>query len=373
MKERLFTECDPKRNYGIDLLRLVSMFMVVVLHVLGRGGILSNVESTTVKGEIFWLIEIFCYCAVNVFAIISGVVGLKSNHQFSNLIGLCLQLVFYSIILSSIYVGFSLFNGSDITIKSLFSYLFPSIRSLWYFSAYFCLFFFMPILNSIIENTPRNVLRNAAIFVFVVFCGFCRISDKVANLNNGYSVLWLAILYLTGAYISKYGLLSKLPAHKAFLGYLACVFLTSLSRIAFGLVGKGINILVSYTSPTILFAALFLVITFKNMDLGSKTKKAVAFLSPMAFGVYLIHSHPVIFERIMNSFVRVAFMPIYYAPIIVFAIALAIYISCLFFDWLRLMLFKACKIKNLSVWLENSIGKVISRILKLLRIKAADD
>lgn len=30
-----------QRNSGIDLLRMVSMFMVVVLHVLGQGGILA--------------------------------------------------------------------------------------------------------------------------------------------------------------------------------------------------------------------------------------------------------------------------------------------------------------------------------------------
>lgn len=29
---------EKKRNYGIDLLRMISMFMVVVLHVLGQGG-----------------------------------------------------------------------------------------------------------------------------------------------------------------------------------------------------------------------------------------------------------------------------------------------------------------------------------------------
>lgn len=27
-----------RRNYGIDLLRLISMFMVCILHTLGKGG-----------------------------------------------------------------------------------------------------------------------------------------------------------------------------------------------------------------------------------------------------------------------------------------------------------------------------------------------
>jgi peptidoglycan/LPS O-acetylase OafA/YrhL len=32
-------------NYGIDLLRLIAMFMIVILHVLGKGGVLNNVSG----------------------------------------------------------------------------------------------------------------------------------------------------------------------------------------------------------------------------------------------------------------------------------------------------------------------------------------
>ena len=40
-----------KRNYGIDLLRIVSMFMVVLIHVLGHGNsILNATMGLTVKG-----------------------------------------------------------------------------------------------------------------------------------------------------------------------------------------------------------------------------------------------------------------------------------------------------------------------------------
>ena len=31
-----------KRNYGIDMLRLVAMFFVVICHVLGHGGVMKN-------------------------------------------------------------------------------------------------------------------------------------------------------------------------------------------------------------------------------------------------------------------------------------------------------------------------------------------
>lgn len=43
-----------KRNYGIDLLRLIAMFMVVILHVLGQGGVIS--ATTGLKHHIAWLL-----------------------------------------------------------------------------------------------------------------------------------------------------------------------------------------------------------------------------------------------------------------------------------------------------------------------------
>ena len=150
MKELEIKEVNTQRNFGIDLLRLISMFMVVVLHVLGNGGVLRNTQPLSIKSEVLWFLELSCYCAVNVFAIISGVVGLRAKHKFSSLINLCLQLIFYSVIITSIYIAISVCNGIDISLKDIFFALIPSIRSLWYFSAYFCLFFFMPILNLII-------------------------------------------------------------------------------------------------------------------------------------------------------------------------------------------------------------------------------
>lgn len=38
-----------ERNYGIDLLRLVLMYMVCILHTLGQGGILEACEPGTAE------------------------------------------------------------------------------------------------------------------------------------------------------------------------------------------------------------------------------------------------------------------------------------------------------------------------------------
>jgi surface polysaccharide O-acyltransferase-like enzyme len=126
-----------QRNYGIDLLRIVSMFMVVILHVLGQGGVLTNIQHLTLKGEIFWGIEIACYCAVNCYALISGYVGINAKHKYVNIISLSLQVLFYSVCITGAEIAIALFNRTEISFLTIVSHLLPSITDYWYFSAYF--------------------------------------------------------------------------------------------------------------------------------------------------------------------------------------------------------------------------------------------
>ena len=63
------------RNYGIDLLRIISMVMIQILHILGNGGILNASIGAPVRNNVAWFLEIASYCAVNCYALISGYVG----------------------------------------------------------------------------------------------------------------------------------------------------------------------------------------------------------------------------------------------------------------------------------------------------------
>lgn len=43
---------NRERNYGIDLLRLVLMYMVCMLHTLQQGGILGAISEGTNRGGV---------------------------------------------------------------------------------------------------------------------------------------------------------------------------------------------------------------------------------------------------------------------------------------------------------------------------------
>ena len=71
-----------ERNLGIDLLRIISMLMIVVLHVLKKGGILENAEVNSAHYYVAWVLEALCIGAVNCYALISGYVGVNSKIKY---------------------------------------------------------------------------------------------------------------------------------------------------------------------------------------------------------------------------------------------------------------------------------------------------
>ena len=73
---------SQQRAYGIDIARLTAMFMVVLLHNLGRGGILDwTLDSVS---DLAYLgIENYAIVAVNVFALISGYLNRLKHAPFS--------------------------------------------------------------------------------------------------------------------------------------------------------------------------------------------------------------------------------------------------------------------------------------------------
>jgi surface polysaccharide O-acyltransferase-like enzyme len=66
-------DIKKERLGGVDLFRVISMFMVVVLHVNGIGGVLRNPANQPLSPLWFAssVINILCVIAVNCFALIT--------------------------------------------------------------------------------------------------------------------------------------------------------------------------------------------------------------------------------------------------------------------------------------------------------------
>ena len=134
-------ELNPKRNYGIDFLRILSMLFVLLLHILKQGGILSSLDKLSLGYNLAWFIEVCAYCAVNCYALISGFIGYGSKHKYSNIINLYIQTAFYALLATGV---FYVISPDEIGEKAFIKAILPfGFNLYWYFTAYFCMFFFI--------------------------------------------------------------------------------------------------------------------------------------------------------------------------------------------------------------------------------------
>lgn len=350
-----------KRNYGIDCLRILSMFMVAVLHVLGQGGILMNTEMLGVKYWVAWFMEIACYCCVNCFVLISGYVMAQSKFRTSKAVGLWLQTVFYTAL---IMIAFSVFMPSAVTDKVILNAFLPiTTRQYWYITAYFGMLLLSPMLNAAVEHTPRRTFGWLLIVGFVVFSILpTAFMVDTYNLVGGYSMAWLCLLYLVGGYIRKYDILNKVKSVYAWLVILAMLaisFLTKFIIESFWLTSTVVayrQLFISYTSPTIVLIALGLFIVFGKMTFKPFVNKIIAFISPAALGVYLLHVNPLIWTHIIKDF-AIRFTAYHCVVMVLWILlsALIIFAAGIAVDKIRLLLFKVTRLNKLVVWLDTCL------------------
>jgi surface polysaccharide O-acyltransferase-like enzyme len=94
-------------------------------------------------------------------------------------------------------------------------------------------------------------------------------------------------------------------------------------------------------------AAIFLLLFFANLKISNFWKRIIGCLSPMAFGVYLIHIHPlVLFGIFKDGFTEYASLPWVLEILAVLGMAAVIYLICSLIDFIRLQIFKALHIRR---------------------------
>lgn len=366
-----------ERNYGIDLLRIVAMLMVTVLHVQGHGGVLE----AAIGGAVYWayLLEAAAYCAVNCYGLISGYVGAGQRWRPAAFLALWCQVAFYSVGLTALdgvlHPGTV---GAAELIRAAMPITFQGV-DYWYFTAYAGVFFMMPLLNHILRTMPPRRLLGGCL---VLVAGFSLLPtllrQDVFVLREGYTALWLAVLYLVGGCCKQCGLLAGRKPRTLLLVYAGAVllswgqpFVRDFLNDRLPLYAKlGERILeadanwLSYTSPTVLAAAVALLVLFAGMSLPPLLQKVTAFAAPLSFSVYLIQNHPAVLASLMKGrFAAYAALP---GPLLIPAVvgtAAGIYLVCLLLDALRAALFRAVHLKAGCALLESLLRRGFDTVL----------
>ena len=237
----------------------------------------------------------------------------------------------------------------------------------WYFTAYSGLFFLAPWLNHFIRNLSEKEMTQFVGILLGIFSMYPTIASlykEPFNLNEGYSMIWLIIMYLVGAWLRKNSMIEKMNTRKWLVIGWVCFLGTWITKLFFELQGNSkILFLQSYISPTIICIAIVHLMLFSKLKITSKSKKWISFFSPAAFGVYLLHMQWDILDNLITgNFSFIGQLPVWQIPPAILACALIITTMGLLIDKVRGKLFEVLKIRNLAHNIEIKMReKIINR------------
>ena len=349
------------RNTSIEIMRLVSMVLIVIHHLIGQGlgfqfycggGKYANIENWTP----IIIMESFCIVGVNLFILISGYYSIKlRSKSVIKFLFVVLGFVLFHVLVAPLY-------DTTITLKhSLCSILFFfSGNTAWFVKSYFILMLSTMIINPALEKiSKRQLLTVLCILLYVnIYLGFFRLWD--IN-ENGYTVSHMILMYIIGCALRKFDFPCRFRRLHFLMGYvgfsiiLAVVMIVCLDKISGNLEFH----LLGYNNPLIIFSSVSLFCYFSKFKFYSKN---INFLLSGIFGIYLFHQyHPfwcdVMIPAIrshyenygLNSFV------FYCIGLIVLIVVIGSALNLVLNKILNVLLEKTFA-KNACVWLDSKFG-----------------
>lgn len=292
-----------KRIVSIELLRIISMMMVVMLHYLSKGEFLQSLlDPFGINSYIAWFLESFCIVAVNVYMLISGYFLVESSFKLGRLAELVCQVLFYSILIPAVMFAIGVLPLSDMGIYRLAQYVLPiHMEQYWFATAYVLMYLFAPVLAIGAKGMEKKQLQ-ITIVLMLLFLSVTKsiIPVQLTQDSFGYDALWFMCVFLVAAYIRLYGIPFFNSVKRGVLCYalggLLIFCWTMIIRIIClktGMLESFVQNAYHYNHILNLFSAVALFYGFINWNISGEGKLArfICKVAPYTFGVYLLHEH----------------------------------------------------------------------------------
>lgn len=299
-----------QRNISLDILRIISMLMIVMMHAqdskMGFADV-NVVPFTDPKWYLLYGVASFSFVSVNCFILITGYfLSNAAEISYKKLIRLWITIFTYSF-------GFYFllcvvpFAGTSFSLSGILHSVFSiSFKNNWFFTDYFILYAVAPFLNKMCNSLEEKDFRKLLIVLCMFFVVIPTLFNDYQDSRNGYSVIWFVVLYLTGAYISRF----QLPKIKYGLVYLLCSVIIFISiGISVFTEKYGVNIgdhLLKYNSIIVYPSSIALFMFFKNQNknYSQKNSAVICKISSLTIGVCLFHEHeyikPILWQKLLR-------------------------------------------------------------------------
>lgn len=195
-----------RRESNMELLRIVSMFMIIVFHCTIKSGfqIQAGFSVNKLILKCFWMLG---ELGVNLFMLISGYYMAKGRFKWKKLVRLLVEVQVYH--WGILWLGSRLGVCELVGRKAHFLAFFPVITNqYWFVTAYLLVYILSPFFNLLIGAMDQKTYRRFLAVALGLFCViptffgfFYNTTESLLYYNR---MIWLSIMYFLGAYIYIY-------------------------------------------------------------------------------------------------------------------------------------------------------------------------
>lgn len=191
----------PIRNSNHELLRILSMYMIVFVH----SGIYLDYFCSGMAGKIFGgVLNGICNIGVTCFILISGYYGARfSIKKFVRME--CMMITFSLLETAVLWLAMPENMQGAALLEQLIKSLLPFItRKYWFYSSYVCLLLLNSYIQKFIDMLKREEMK---IFLFLLLFLFsvlptCFYFELIPD--NGKGLVQMIMIYMIGRYIRRY-------------------------------------------------------------------------------------------------------------------------------------------------------------------------
>lgn len=304
-----------ERQSNFELMRIVSMIFIILWHIICHGRIIENCMSLEIK-SIFKFMRYIFIVHVNSFIILMGYFQCGKRFNFSKMMSLIFQILFYSITIFLFLCIFGFFENIDLTM--IIGILIPvSAVDYWFAATYLITYILSDYINVLINSFNHKEHKKFIIICFVIFSVIPFLTGMRLIKNDGYNIFHFIFLYILGAYLYKYPLKNNYIFNKMSVNgyrllviilFFLCVtynyFLYDFASLHFfsgNLFDYITNVLYasqdSYSSPIVIIQTICYFEFFKTLNFRSKV---VNYISSCMFGIYLFHENTYLRMNLYN-------------------------------------------------------------------------
>lgn len=342
-----------KRQANLELLRIISMFMILTAHINTHGNLINFAKQGTASYYYVWTLLGISFTSITVYLLLSSYFLIDSEFSTWKIAKMGGQVFFYSF---GITILFWTFGNVDHELKNMVFSTIPLASDFyWFVSMYVGMYILSPIMNKLIRSLTKRQLQCAMAVSFLLVSVWPNIIyfSSALNTAGGVSISWFLTVYLFGAYLKLY---YKPDGHfgKKILYAILAMLLIPSSRFLIEALLKtplskisvlddlmwGYSVFYSYSSILVSSAALLLFVAFLNLNIRpGKIASIINTIAGAAFGVYLIHDHLYIREHMWNRIDTISLLNKWYLPFGIFGIIFSIYVICTLIELIRQKIF----------------------------------